>query len=41
LLIYRRIPSHNNLAGMVLAIVAIFLMAFDEVRHTPAASAEE
>jgi uncharacterized membrane protein len=41
LLIYRRIPSHSNLAGMVLAIVAIFLMAFDEVRHAPAASAEE
>jgi uncharacterized membrane protein len=41
LLIYRRIPSHSNSAGMVLAIVAIFLMAFDEVRHAPAASAEE
>ena len=41
LLIYRRIPSHSNLAGMVLAIVAIFLMAFDEVRHASAASAEQ
>lgn len=40
LLISRRIPSQNNLAGMVLAIVAIFPMAFDEVRHAPAASAE-
>lgn len=36
LLIYRQFPSHYNLAGMVLALVAIFLMAFDEVRHTPA-----
>ena len=33
LLIYRRVPSHYNFAGMVLALIAIFLMAFDEVRH--------
>jgi uncharacterized membrane protein len=37
LVLYRRAPSHYNLAGMVLALVAIFLMAFDEVRHTPSA----
>jgi len=36
LLIYKRIPSHYNLTGMLLSIVAIFLMAFDEVRHAPA-----
>ena len=36
LLIYRQLPSHYNLAGMALALVAIFLMAFDEVRHAPA-----
>ncbi len=36
LLIYRQIPTRYNLAGMVLALVAIFLMAFDEVRHAPA-----
>jgi len=36
LLIYRQFPSHYNLTGMVLALVAISLMAFDEVRHTPA-----
>lgn len=35
LLLYRRVPSSYNLAGMVLALVAIFLMAFDEVRHAP------
>ncbi len=35
LLIYQRFPSHYNLAGMVLALVAIFLMAFDEMRHDP------
>jgi drug/metabolite transporter (DMT)-like permease len=35
LLIYQRFPSHFKLAGMVLALVAIFLMAFDEVRHAP------
>jgi len=36
LLIYRQIPSKYNLAGMVLALVAVLLMAFDEVRHSPA-----
>lgn len=40
LLIYKRVPSHYNLAGMLLSIAAIFLMAFDEVRHTPAATPE-
>ncbi len=41
LLIYRQIPSHYNLAGMVLALAAIFLMAFDEVRHAPAPDAKQ
>ena len=36
LLIYQQIPSRYNLTGMVLALVALFLMAFDEVRHSPA-----
>jgi uncharacterized membrane protein len=35
LLLYREIPSRYNLAGMVLALVAVLLMAFDEVRHSP------
>jgi uncharacterized membrane protein len=35
LLIYREIPSKYNLAGMVLALVAVLFMAFDEVRHGP------
>ncbi len=35
LLIYQQIPTRYNLAGMVLALIAIFLMAFDEVRHAP------
>jgi len=38
LLLYRRVPGGYNIAGMVLALVAIFLMAFDEVRHAPRAS---
>jgi len=38
LLLYRRVPSSYNLAGMILALVAIFLMAFDEVRHAPGTS---
>ena len=33
LLLYHSLPSRYNLAGMVLALVAIILMAFDEVRH--------
>ena len=33
LLIYREIPSGYNLGGMVLALTAVLLMAFDEVRH--------
>jgi drug/metabolite transporter (DMT)-like permease len=36
LLIYREIPSKYNLAGMILALVAVLFMAFDEVRHSPA-----
>jgi uncharacterized membrane protein len=35
LLIYREIPSRYNSAGMVLALVAVLFMAFDEVRHSP------
>jgi drug/metabolite transporter (DMT)-like permease len=35
LLIYQQIPARYNLTGMVLALIAIFLMAFDEVRHAP------
>ncbi len=35
LLIYREIPTKYNLAGMVLALVAVLFMAFDEVRHSP------
>jgi drug/metabolite transporter (DMT)-like permease len=35
LMLYREIPSNYNLAGMVLALVAVLLMAFDEVRHSP------
>jgi drug/metabolite transporter (DMT)-like permease len=35
LLIYKEIPSKYNLAGMVLALVAVLFMAFDEVRHGP------
>jgi drug/metabolite transporter (DMT)-like permease len=38
LFIYHRIPTTYNFIGLFLAIVAIFLMAFDEVKHgTPAA----
>jgi drug/metabolite transporter (DMT)-like permease len=40
LFIYHRIPTTYNFIGLFLAIVAIFLMAFDEVKHgTPAAAA--
>jgi drug/metabolite transporter (DMT)-like permease len=35
LLIYQQIPTRYNFAGMVLALIAIFLMAFDELRHSP------
>lgn len=35
LLIYHEIPSRYNSMGMVLALVAVLLMAFDEVRHGP------
>jgi uncharacterized membrane protein len=35
LLMYHQIPSRYNLAGMVLALVAVLFMAFDEVRHSP------
>ena len=35
LLIYQQIPTRYNFAGMMLALIAIFLMAFDEVRHSP------
>jgi len=35
LVIYRRIPSTYNLIGVVLALAAILLMAFDEVSQSP------
>jgi drug/metabolite transporter (DMT)-like permease len=35
LLLYRQMPSKYNLAGMLLALVAVLFMAFDEVRHSP------
>jgi uncharacterized membrane protein len=38
LLMYREIPSKYNSAGMVLALVAVLFMAFDEVRHGPSES---
>jgi uncharacterized membrane protein len=38
LLMYREIPSRYNSAGMVLALVAVLFMAFDEVRHSPSES---
>jgi hypothetical protein len=37
-LIYREIPSRYNSAGMVMAPVAVFFMAFDEVRHSASES---
>jgi drug/metabolite transporter (DMT)-like permease len=33
LFIYHRIPSTYNFIGLFLALIAIFLMAFDEVKH--------
>ena len=41
LLLYHSLPSRYNLAGMVLALIAIFLMAFDEVRHAPPVTLSE
>jgi len=40
LLIYHEIPSKYNSAGMVLALVAVLFMAFDEVRHGTPDTAE-
>lgn len=40
LMLYREIPSLFNFAGMVLALVAVLLMAFDEVRHSPEVTEE-
>jgi len=39
LLLYRQIPTKYNLAGMLLALVAVLFMAFDEVRHSPGETA--
>jgi uncharacterized membrane protein len=39
LFIYRRIPSAYNLIGVLLALIAILLMAFDEVKHSAPAAA--
>lgn len=36
LCIYRRIPARHNLMGMVVALIAVFLMAYDEVSHEAA-----
>jgi drug/metabolite transporter (DMT)-like permease len=38
LLLYRRVPSTYNLVGLFLALIAIFLMAFDEVKQGAATS---
>jgi uncharacterized membrane protein len=38
LLLYHEIPSLYNSAGMGLALVAVLLMAFDEVRHSSSES---
>ena len=40
LLIYRRLPGGYNLVGMFLALLAVLLMALDEVRHDPAVAGE-
>jgi uncharacterized membrane protein len=40
LFIYHRIPSTYNFIGLFLALVAIFLMAFDEVKNGPAPANE-
>jgi uncharacterized membrane protein len=40
LFLYRRIPSIYNLIGLLLAVIAILLMAFDEVRQGAATSNE-
>ena len=40
LFIYHRVPTTYNFIGLFLAIIAIFLMAFNEVKHSaPAADA--
>jgi hypothetical protein len=39
LLLYRQIPSKYNLAGMLLALIAVLFMAFDEVRRSPGETA--
>jgi uncharacterized membrane protein len=36
LLLYHTYPSVPNLAGMLVAVIAILLMAFDEVRGSAA-----
>jgi drug/metabolite transporter (DMT)-like permease len=41
LFIYHRVPTTFNFVGLLLAVIAIFLMAFDEVKDgTPAAEAQ-
>jgi uncharacterized membrane protein len=40
LVLYRRAPSIYNLAGLLLALIAIFLMAFDEVKQGAATSGQ-
>ena len=41
LLFYRSFPSRPNLAGMLVALIAILLMAYDEVRGDNTASSPE
>ncbi len=41
LFIYHRVPSTYNFVGLFLALVAIFMMAFDEVIHSTNSAQEE
>ena len=41
LIIYHRVPQRANLAGMVLALIAVLLMTYDEVARSPEAPAAE
>jgi uncharacterized membrane protein len=38
LMIYRRVPERPNLAGIVLALMAVLLMTYDEVTRSPEGS---
>jgi hypothetical protein len=41
LTIYHRVPERPNLAGMVLALIAVLLMTYDEAARSPEAPAAE